>query len=288
MRSPITYVGGKGRLVSKLLALLPPHRVYVEVFGGAGWLLFAKNPSPVEVYNDINGDLVNLFRVIRDPESFGKFLFKVSLTPYSRQEWRECNDQYKNQSDPVERAYMFFVTLRQAFGGKPNGGWGFSFQSSRGMADMVSRWLSAVEELPSIHARLSRVLVENNDFRKIIKLYDSEETFFYCDPPYVMSTRRGVFYEHEMTDEDHEELLDLLLSCKARWMLSGYQNPIYAKLEKYRIKRIDFPTTCHVAGRTRNSGLKGDGKAKELAPRIESVWLNYTPHKSPAAHPKLF
>ena len=100
-----------------------------------------------------------------------------------------------------------------------------------------------------------RVQIEHDDFRKIIERYDTPETFFYLDPPYVHSTRKQGEYRYEMTDEDHCQLVDMLLSIKGKAMLSGYQNEIYKKLEKYGWKRLDFETVCHAAGCTRDTGL---------------------------------
>jgi DNA adenine methylase len=134
-----------------------------------------KPPSPVEVYNDINGDLVNLFRVIRDPEKFKEFHRQVSLIPYSREEF----NYYKNlnpQND-VERAVKTFIVFRQSVGGMGNG-WGYTLKESlRNMASDVSKYLSIIDELPVIHERLFRVQIENDDFRKIIPRYDYEDAF---------------------------------------------------------------------------------------------------------------
>ena len=115
LRSPIWYVGGKGMMVQKLLHYIPPHRTYVEVFGGGASLLFAKEPSPVEVYNDIDSGVVNFFRVLRDKEKFKKFYEKVVLTPYSREEHYYCRNTWRDCADDIERAYRWFVMVRQGF-----------------------------------------------------------------------------------------------------------------------------------------------------------------------------
>jgi site-specific DNA-adenine methylase len=183
MRSPIYYFGGKGKMVKNLLPLIPPHKIYVEVFGGGASLLFAKKPSPVEVYNDIDSDLVNFFRVLRDPEKFEQFYRKAVLTPYSREEYCFCRETFRECQDDIERAYRFFVTARMSFSGRILHGWSFTVtDSSRGMAGAVSKWLSCLDGLPDIHERLMRVQIEHDDFRKIIPRYDTLETFFYCLP----------------------------------------------------------------------------------------------------------
>jgi DNA adenine methylase len=280
-RSPIYYFGGKGNMVAKLLKLIPPHRTYVEVFGGAAALLFAKEPSPVEVYNDIDSNLVNLFRVLRDEEKFQKFYRLVSLTPYSREEYLLCKHTFKDCQDDVERAYRFFVAARMAFSGCAgcSAGWSHDVTASaRGMAEACSKWLSAIEKLPEFHARIMRVQIEHNDFRKIIPAYDTPETFFYCDPPYVPDVRRlKQAYHHEMTLDDHKDLVNLLLQIKGKAMLSGYRHEVYEPLEKAGWKRIDFPTACHAVGRTRYTKILGEGSALRMQPRVESVWINYEP-----------
>lgn len=276
LRSPIKWFGGKGHFVKQLLPLLPPHSIYVEPFGGGAFLLFAKAPSPVEVYNDLDSDLVNLFRVIRDPEKFERFHKLVALTPYSREEYYHSRDTYQSHTDAVERAYRFFIAARQSFGGYLGSSWGYVVTTtSRGMAQCVSSYLSTIEQLPQIHERLMRVQIEHDDFRNILDHYDTPDTFFYLDPPYVPATRKSGGYRHEMTEADHCELVERLLNLKGQAMLSCYAHPVYEPLERAGWRRIDFPTACYAAGRTRGTGLLGEGAALRRQPRIESVYLNY-------------
>ena len=279
LRSPIWWFGGKGMMVGKLLKLLPPHdsyKIYVEPFGGGASLLFAKKPSPIEVYNDLDEGLVNFFRVLRDEEKFKKFYHKVVLTPYSRKEFYHCRETWHQCDDEIERAYRWYVVARMSFSGVFGGSWSFAVTSSRhGMAAAVSKWLSSIEMLPEIHQRIMRVQIECNDFRKVIKTYDSEDTAWYIDPPYIPETRRDGKYKHELTLEDHKDLVELLLNVKGKVLLSGYAHPIYELLEKSGWNRIDFKTACHATGKTRLTGILGEGSAKKKQPRIESVWLNY-------------
>ena len=289
LRSPLWYIGGKGRMVAKLLRYIPPHKIYVEVFGGGASLLFAKEPSPVEVYNDIDSAVVNFFRVLRDPEKFEEFYKKVYMTPYSREEYNFCANTWQDCEDEIERAYRWFVMVRQDFAGRlGNSSWGFSVTTSaRGMSMVTSAWLSTIEMLPEIHARIMRVQIENDNFRKIIPRYDTDKTFMYLDPPYVPETRKNKKdYDFEMSLEDHQELIDLILSSRSMFMLSGYRHPIHKKLEDAGWQRIDFQTACHAVGRTRNSKFHGGGSVLKHAPRTENIWLS--PNTIAALNPLLF
>jgi len=145
LRTPIKWYGGKSKLIKKLLPLLPKHKIYVEVFGGSGALLFAKQPSPVEVYNDIDGDLVNFFRVLQNKRQTKELQRLLTLSLYSRKELNRCSKTYKEGSQ-TQRAYKFFITSRQAFSGIIGGSWSFAKTcTSRGMARVVSNYLSAIE-----------------------------------------------------------------------------------------------------------------------------------------------
>jgi DNA adenine methylase len=268
-------------MVSKLLKLIPPHRVYVEVFGGGASLLLAKPPSEVEVYNDIDSDLVNLFRVLRDKEKFQRFYRLVCLTPYSREEYNFCKHTFKDCQDDVERAYRFFVFARMTFSGytasRPS--WSFVITTSAGgMAQSCSGWLHVIERLPEIHARLANVQIEHCDFRQIIPAYDAPDTFFYCDPPYVPEARRRLqTYRYEMSLDDHRDLVNLLLGVRGKVMLSGYRHEVYEPLERAGWRRVDFSVACCAVGRTRHTKVLGEGSAKRMQPRVESVWMNYEP-----------
>ena len=276
LRSPILYVGGKGRMVSKLLKFIPPHKIYVEVFGDGASLLFAKEPSSVEIYNDIDSAVVNFYRVLRNPKKFKKFYHKVSLTPYSREEFNFCRETWKDCQDDVERAYRWFIMARFSFSGMLGRSWSMAVTATSGkMAQGTCAWINLIHLLPEIHARIMQVQIEHYDFHKLIPIYDTTETFMYLDPPYVHDTRKiQNFYSYEMTDDDHKELVELILKSKSMFMLSGYNHPIYQPLEVAGWRRVDFQTSCDCAGRTRNSKLKGRGSALKYAPRIESIWLS--------------
>lgn len=263
-------------MVSKLLKFIPPHRIYVEPFGGGASLLFAKKPSPVEVYNDLDSGLVNFFRVIRDPELFKRFYKKIILTPYSREEFNYCKNSWMSIEDPVERAYRWFVVARMSFGGMFSKSWGFSLTASiRGMSESVSKWLLTIDKLPEISTRLLRVQIEHYDFRKIFETYDTKDTFFYCDPPYVSETRSGGKYDYEMSHGDHEELLQILIKIKGKVLLSCYDHKMYNILSDLGWISIKFNTACYAAAKTRATKIQGSGSALKRSPRTEVLYMNY-------------
>lgn len=263
-------------MVAKLLPLFPPHRIYVEAFGGAASLLLAKQPSQVEVYNDLNSGLVEFFRVLRNPEEFAKFQHFVNLTPYARQEFYDNAGTWWHAEDPAERAARWFTVARASFSGCFGKSWSFSVaRSSRGMPATVSRYLNSIDSLPEVAERLLRVQIEQRNAFRLFELYDTAETFFYLDPPYHPATRRAGGYAHEFSAQEHEQLITVLLTLKGKVLLSGYLCATYQRLEKAGWTRIDWPVTCGTASGTRSSGTLGAGAARAKQGRVESVWLNY-------------
>lgn len=275
MRSPIWWFGGKGRMVKKLLPLFPPHHTYVEAFGGGASLLFAKRPSPVEVYNDLDGGLVNFFRVLRDPRRFKQLYRLVQSTPYAREEYDFCRETWQDCADDVERAWRWFVVARMSFSGRFGSGYGSVVTTSdRGMAGTCSNWLSIIDQLPQIHARLMRVQIENSDWRVILDRYDTLDTLFYLDPPYLPDTRSSGKYKHELTLEDHADLVGVLLDIKGKAILSGYDHEVYTPLADAGWQKHTWATACYAAGRTRNSSLQGAGAALDKQARVECAWVS--------------
>lgn len=270
-------MGGKSRMLKKLLPLIPPHKIYVEPFGGGASMLLARGPSAVEVYNDLDSGLVNFFRVLRNKKQFRQFLRLAQLTPYAREEHDLCKRHWSEIEDPVERAHAFFVVARMSFGGIFGGSWGFTVNgSNRGMAGQVANFLGAVERLPEVSERLKRVLVEHKDALQVIDTFDGPETFFFLDPPYVLSTRKGGGYEHEMDDAAHRRLVERLLKVEGKVLLSGYASPLYAELERRGWWRLNFEAVCHAAGHTRKTGIRGEGAGRRMQRRVETVWFNYS------------
>lgn len=273
MKSPLIYYGGKTHLVKKILGLIPPHKVYVEVFGGSAKLLFAKPPSPKEIYNDIDPYLANFFRVFGDKRLFPEFYRKVLLTPYSREEHLFCYETYQQvQSDPLECAYRYYIANRQSFNGRFRW-WSYIVDtSSWGMASSCGSWLAIIEELPQLHKRFQNVEVQNLDFRLIIQNFNSPEVFMYLDPPYVKETRktRNV-YAFEMDLADHEDLVNLLLTCSAKIILSGYEHEVYKPLEANGWRKLEFYVPCYAVGYVRSYKGGGEVRCKEclwLSPNI--------------------
>jgi DNA adenine methylase len=263
----MSWYGGKGNMVNEILPYFPVHTTYVEVYGGGASLLFAKPPSPVEVYNDVNTDLVNFFRVLRDKDKYVALQNMLELTPYSRYEWEQSYD-YKDAHDDVTRAYKFFIRVRNSFSAGQRG-WSFSIDTTnRGMSGSVSKYLSVISRLPQVHSRLMVVQIECKPALELIPLYDRGTTFFYLDPPYVHETRVATnAYEYEMTDYDHEEMLRLVTNTKGMVMISGYNNHLYDKwLQDWN--KVEFSARC-VASLT----SKDDGE--ERGYRTECLWMNY-------------
>jgi len=258
MRSPITWVGGKGKMISYLLPMIPRHRTYVEVFGGGASLLFAKQPSKIEVYNDLNSGLFIFFKVLRN--NFNEFYQKIKLTPNSREHYYYCLNTWETCGDEVEKAYRWFCVARMSFGGKFGHGWGYQITDASHNRNFIIRIL------PEINKRLLNVQVENQDFRIILKVYDTPETFFYLDPPYVTNTKKTKFYKHEMSDQDHSDLVKILKNIRGKVLLSGYPNEIYDKLN-WDTKEFNVPLS-----------VASDRTGKH---RIEKMWYNYSlPQKS--------
>lgn len=274
LKSPIQWFGGKQSMVSKLLPLFPEHHTYVEPFGGAGSLLLAKQPSPVEVYNDLDSDLVNFFRVVRDRDGLFPQLYNVAcLSPYSREEYNFCREHLNDDPCPVERARRFFVLARYGFGGLIGNSFGICVTaSSRGKVAQASSFQSALCMLPLIADRLMDILIEQRDFRDVLSTYMTEQTFAYLDPPYVPSTRKSGKYRCEMTLADHADLVEILRNFKGKAMLSGYPNELYDSLGW---NRKEWEVCCSAVGRTRNSGLQGTGALRQEHKRVVCVWMDY-------------
>src|SRR5436853_3428866 len=267
LRPPFAWFGGKGHLKNKLLPLIPKHEIYVEPFGGAASLLLAKEPSPVEVYNDLDSGLVNFFRVLRDSRRFRRLQLLSYLTPYSREEYDTALESWRDCNNVTDRAHRWWIVARMSFSGNFGASWGFTItKSSRGMAGAVSRYLGSIETLPLVHSRLMRVMIDHKNAFDVIDTYDTKQTFFYLDPPYVHSTRKAGTYKHELSDDDHRKLVAKLLKVKASVMLSGYRNPIYERLESEGWNRIDWQTVSHAAGRTRLTKIQGSGSASRMQP----------------------
>jgi DNA adenine methylase len=258
--APIKYVGSKSRLTPMITSLIGPHHCYVEVFGGSGVVLFSKSKSPVEVYNDLNNNLVALFRVLRDQA--GDLQKLLELTLYSRSEWEEAAGILRNGAGVADLkiAWAAFVVYNQSMGGaftQGRGGWGFGK-----VRDATGDYFSRLPFIKNMQNRLHGVMIENRDFRDIIRDYDTPETFFYLDPPYVKETRsEPSAYFHEMTELDHIDLVEMLCNIRGKMALSGYNHPVYKPLDKH-YRKVIIPI---------KSQLRADGV---IVDREEIIWTS--------------
>jgi DNA adenine methylase len=258
------WYGGKYSHLDWLLPLLPKTKHYCEPFGGSAAVLLNREPSPVETYNDVDGEVANFFRVLRDKKE--ELIEKIALTPFAFEEYLEAIREKNNfELSDVERARLFYIRARQSRTGlaqsASQGRWAYCRLSSRaGMAGAVSRWLGSVENLPETALRLLRVQIENRPAIDVIKRYDSSETLFYCDPPYPHECRGDTgAYGFEMTDEEHSKLAELLHAVKGKVAVSAYRCDLMGKLYGHW-KCIEGPEKkCHSVKKTRK----------------EALWVNY-------------
>ncbi|MGV3581927.1 MAG: DNA adenine methylase [Methylophilus sp.] len=211
-KSPLAWVGGKSKLTSTIIPLIPKHTCYAEVFAGAAWVLFRKEPSKVEVINDINGDLVTLYRVIQNHlEEFIRY-FKWCLV--SRDEWDRLQRVDESTLTDIQRAARFYYLVKNAFGAKIVGQCYGVANSSKPRLNL----LRLEEDLSDAHLRLSRVNIENLPYHELIRRYDGKDVFFYIDPPYwncEADYGKGLFDK-----ADFERLRDVLSVAKGQWLIS--------------------------------------------------------------------
>jgi DNA adenine methylase len=280
IRRPISWYGGKGNLVRHLVHLVPAgYRYYVEPFFGGGALFFRLPPVRVETINDLDSDVVALYRVLRDAGSIERFCQLAEFTPHSRELYGECRDQWEEEeADPVARAWMWWVAARQSFSGHHCHSWAYSVHESRsGMAEAPMKLRAAIRNLRSVHRRLRRTQIENAPALKVLAAYGCEGCFCYVDPPYPASTRTRPDhgYAHEMTDDDHADLIELLARLPAHIMVSGYDCDIYRHLDAAGWHRHEIETVVHCSSHARGSMVVGPGAGRLKCPRTEVVWMNY-------------
>jgi DNA adenine methylase len=233
-RPPLRYHGGKWRLAEWIIAQFPPHVCYVEPFAGGASVLLQKTPARFEVMNDLNDDVITFFDMLRArPDDL---IRAIRLTPYGREELRRAR-KAKPTSDPIEKARRFYVRCWQSYGsgvGKSSTGWRYQIGAGDNTrASAIGSW-NNTEHLMAVAERLKWVQIEHDDALKVIERFDSSETLFYLDPPYVHSTRyhnssdKG--YSHEMTDDDHRELAALASKLQGMVIVSGYPSALYDEL----------------------------------------------------------
>ncbi|MGK9173228.1 DNA adenine methylase [Yokenella regensburgei] len=224
----IRYHGGKFRLASWIIQQMPDHVCYVEPFGGAAGVLLQKPRSYAEVYNDLDGEVVNLFRVLRDADMNQRLQDACILTPYSRDEFCAAREE---TTDPVERARRMVVRACMGFGSAAGigGTSGFRSDSKRKYATAAHLWERYPSNLAVICQRLQGVIIENKDAFEVMRAHDAETTLHYIDPPYVPETRvqGNRYYNHEMTVQGHEQLLAVARTMQGMVMISGYDHEVY-------------------------------------------------------------
>ena len=261
------WYGGKFSHLDWLLPLLPKCHHYCEPFAGSAAVLINREAASVETYNDIDGDVVNFFRVLRD--NYEELIRIIALTPFSREEYRQAIYGDTDNISDIERARRFYIRARQTRTGLAQtaslGRWANCKNTSRaGMSGVISRWLGGVDALEDIAKRLIRVQIENRPAIDVIHLYDSQETLFYCDPPYLHATRGDTkAYGFEMDEDQHREFAEVVNKCKGMVAVSGYDHPLMDELFKpgYWFKTYGPDKTIH--------STKGK--------RSEVLWTNYDP-----------
>jgi len=276
IRSPLRWWGGKAALARLIVGLIPPGAPYVEVFGGAAHVLFAKEPGPLDVLNDRDQGLIEFYRVVRDPRQGPELIRRLQWTLYSRAEWRWCRDTWATVTDdPVERARRWFVWMRQSFSGTGRS-WSFAVTPQTPVA---GTWAGVVADLERVRARLATVQIECLDWRVCLRTYDGPSTVFYCDPPYHPETREPgsrTVYAAEMTAADHAELVDALQRLQGMAVLSGYDHPVYAPLVAAGWQVIRRRVLSAGTAKTRIRGGRGIGavRADRRRHRVEMVWVH--------------
>ena len=251
------YHGGKWRIARWVIGHFPLHDLYVEPFAGAASILMRKPRSRGEIINDLDSEVVNLFRVLRDRVTAAELERLIRLTPFARDEFNAAYEP--TEDDPVERARR---TVVRSFMGHGSGSHGKHYRHRTGFRAYSQRsyeydWVNWPDVVPAITARLAGVVVENRPAVRVIERYDGPDTLHYVDPPYVHKTRERVgVYRHEMTDDDHRELAAVLRSADGMVVLSGYPGALYDELYGDWL-------------RAERSAL-----ADCASPRTECVWLN--------------
>lgn len=279
INSPLRWLGGKGRIVDWILSHFPPHERYLEPFGGGAAVLFAKQPSVSETYNDLDSSLVNFFRVLKDESKCKKLRQTLEYTPYAREIYEEAANKLKSENpctefvDDIDWAAALFIGTRQSMSGIVGNTWGRSYVVSQPSANF-----NAVSQLEEFGKRLRMVQIDNRDAIDLIKLDDHEKLLCYCDPPYIPEARttdKRSQYIKEVDASYHEKLLEVLLQAKAMVILSGYPSNLYKeKLEKNGWAYKETDLLCTAAGRVRASDLSNEDGVVGKTMRTEAIWMN--------------
>ncbi len=222
MKQLFKYPGGKWRIAEWVISHFPAHKVYCEPFFGGGGVFFRKAPSLIETINDINGDIVNLFRVCREhPDELAAAL---AFTPWARDEYKDC---YAIEGDDIERARRTVVRHCQSFGTTNSNLNTWKNSQTYNSPRNATQWKELPDIVYQVCGRLKDAQIENVDALTLIGRYNDPQTLLYLDPPYLQSIRKRNMYKCEMTDKQHIELLELIKQSKSKICLSAYDNELY-------------------------------------------------------------
>lgn len=256
IKSILKYPGAKWSKAEWIVGYLPKHTLYVEPFCGSAAVFMNKTPAEHEVLNDLSSNIVNLFRVIR--ERGDELAMMIEMTPWSREEY---NASYLPCDDPLESARRFVVRCWQAHGTRLNGKTGWRNRGVSSGGSTASLWKQLPGRLLAVVDRLKDAEIEQRPALEVIEKYNAANVLLYVDPPYVLSTRSGELYEHEMLkDQEHIDLLDMLDKHRGPVVLSGYAHPLYDDRLKHW-QRVAVPS------------LAEKGRV-----RMEVLWLNKKAH----------
>lgn len=263
-RPLLRWLGGKYRLAPWIISHFPPHDIYIEPFGGAASVLLRKPRCYNETYNDLDGELVNLFRVLRSADA-GELLRQIALTPYSRSEYVTAFDL---TTDPIERARRTLVRSHLAHGtggARMDRPTGFRTDGVTATTNVAGEWATFPDALQAIVDRLRGVTIEQRSALELLRRFDTPEALIYLDPPYLPATRstksrkpgeRYHTYAYELGEADHHELLTAARDAKAMILISGYPDPLYDDA---------------LPGWTRHEIA---ARAHRNSPRTEVLWVN--------------
>ena len=261
-RTVLKYPGSKWGIAEKLVRLIPSHHSYVEPFFGSGAVFFSKQESDIETINDLDSNVVNLFLCIQ--ENAEHLARLIMTTPFSREIYDASYDFEPfvteiQSEEPYRKALLFLIQCWQGHGFRTRGGkvgWKHDVCGRERMYALWN-WYRLPEWVLEIAERLRQVQIEHRPALEVIKRFDYEEVFLYLDPPYLLQTRRGKQYRYEMSDADHEELLETILTSRAKIMISGYDSELYNRyLVGWRIESFQ-------------------AQAQQGRARTETVWMNY-------------
>ena len=253
MKAILKYPGSKWRVADWILSYIPKHKVYCEPFFGSGAVFFKKRPSYIETINDIDENIVNLFEVCREyPEELAS---KIQMTPFSRKEFENCYDL--TVADKVERARRTLVRYHQSFGTSNSSKKSWKNVQTYGGPRTATMWNYLPDTILECCKRLKDAQIECIDAIKLCERYNSPDTFIYCDPPYLQSLRKKNMYHHEMTEQQHIELLEVLLASESKVIISGYESELYDSMLREWHKEKKSTT------------------AQMGVHRTEKIWMNF-------------